>query len=191
MLSQLTKWETNTSPSVAIEPTETQTIAVFWGAIIPAIPDIISLEQSRTGMSYDTALNQLLQSQQRWIQQLHGESRFTLSLRLITSGDTEQDLIFGLVGKTEGQNEAETINAARNFFNKVRDTFPNGYPLQPCQNAEELALLRLPFLPSPQGQIGEFRRTVTKLQTITSADIPDAFGVRIDPWCANNSNNDY
>ena len=188
MLSSLTKWETNTSPSVAIELNETQTINVFWGAIIPAIPDIISLEQSRTGMSYDTALNQLLQSQQRWIQQLHGETRFTLSLRIITSGDTEQDLIFGLVGKTEGQNEAETITSARNFFNKVRDTFPNSYPLQPCQNAEELALLRLPFLPSAQGQIGEFRRTITKLQTITSADVPDAVGMRIDPWCPNNSN---
>ncbi|MFB2917922.1 ATP-binding protein [Aerosakkonema funiforme] len=188
MVAALTKWETTSAPSVAIEPTETQEIAVFWGAIIPAIPDLVSLEQARTGMSYETALNQLIQAQQRWIQQLYGESRFTLSLRLITSGNSEQDLIFGLVGKTEGQSEAETIIAARNFFNKIRDTFPNGYPLAPCRNPEELALLRLPFLPSDTGHLAEFRRPITHLQTITSADIPNAVGVRIDPWIPNPSN---
>jgi hypothetical protein len=139
-------------------------------------------------MSYDTALNQLLQSQQRWIQQLHGESRFTLSLRLITTGDPEQDLIFGLVGKTEGQAEAETISAARNFFNNVRDTFPNGYLLEPCHDIEQLALLRLPFLPANTSSLAEFRRTITPLQTITSADIPSAVGIRIDPWIPNPSN---
>ena len=184
----LTKWENSNAPAVAIEPTEQQSIAAFWGAAIPAIPDLISLEQSRTGMNYETALNQLLQSQQRWIQQLHGESRFTLSLRLICSGNSEQDLIFGLVGKTEGQNEAETIAAARNFFNKVRDTFPNGYPLEPCRTAEQLAVLRLPFLPLQTGQIAEFRRAIAQLETIASAEIPGAVGIRIDPWIADRSN---
>jgi DNA helicase HerA-like ATPase len=188
MVAALTKWETTSAPSVSIEPTEQQAIAVFWGAIIPAIPDLVSLEQARTGMSYETALNQVIQAQQRWIQQLHGESRFTLSLRLITAGNSEQDLIFGLVGKTEGQSEIETVIAARNFFNKIRDTFPNGYPLTPCRNPEELALLRLPFLPSDSGQLAEFRRPITHLQTITSADIPNAVGVRIDPWISNPSN---
>lgn len=184
----LTKWENSNAPAVAIEPTEQQSIAAFWGAAIPAIPDLISLEQSRTGMNYETALNQLLQSQQRWIQQLHGESRFTLSLRLISSGNSEQDLIFGLVGKTEGQNEAETIAAARNFFNKVRDTFPNGYPLEPCRTAEQLAVLRLPFLPLQTGQIAEFRRAIAQLETIASAEIPGAVGIRIDPWIPDRSN---
>jgi hypothetical protein len=148
MIAPLSKWETTLAPAVAIEQTENRTIEVFWGIIIPAIPDLLSIEQARTGMSYETALNALLQSQQQWVKQLHSENRFTLSLRLITNGDTEQDLIFGLVGKTEGQNEAETVSTARNFFNKVRDTFPNGYSLQPCLNVEELALLRLPFLPT-------------------------------------------
>ncbi|MBW4630873.1 MAG: DUF87 domain-containing protein [Iphinoe sp. HA4291-MV1] len=188
MFAELTKWETSTAPAVAIEPTETRTIAVFWGAIIPAIPDLISKEQFRTGMTYETALNQLLQAQQRWIQQLHGESRFTLGLRIITTGNSEEDLIFGLVGKTEGQTEAETIIAARNFFNKIRDTFPNGYPLEPCYHPEELALLRLPFLPSDTGTLVEFRRSITQLQTITSADIPDAVGMQVNPWIPHASN---
>ncbi len=188
MVITLSKWETSNAPAVAIEPTEQQTLAVFWGVIIPAIPDLISLEQARTGMSYDTALNQLLQSQQRWIQQLHGENRFTLSLRLITTGDSEKDLIFGLVGKTEGQSESETIIAARNFFNKVRDSFPNGYPLESCRNSEQLALLRLPFLTNEPGQSAEFRRSITHLETITSVDIPDAVGIRIDSWVANPTN---
>lgn len=87
MNNTLTKWETNQAPIVAIETTEHQTIAVFWGAIIPAIPDLISLEQSRTGMSYETALNQLLQTQKQWINQLYGDSNFTLSWRLITTGN--------------------------------------------------------------------------------------------------------
>lgn len=188
MVLMLTKWEANSAPAVAIEATEQQTITIFWGALVLAIPDLISLEQSRTGMSYDTALNQLLESQQRWIQQLHGESRFTLSLRVIATGDPDQDLILGLVGKTEGQTETETIIAARNFFNKVRDTFPNGYPLQPCLRPEELALLRLPFLPTNNGQIAEFRRQLFEMQTIASADLPDIVGTRIDPWMPNPSN---
>jgi DNA helicase HerA-like ATPase len=182
MIATLTKWETTAAPAVAIEPTESQSIAVFWGAIIPAIPDLLSLEQARTGMSYDTALNQLLQVQRRWIQQLHGESRFTLSLRLITTGNIEQDLIFGLVGKTEGKAEVETIAAARNFYNKIRDTFPNGYPLEPCRDLAQLALLRLPLLPSETGTLAEFRRAITPLPTITSGDIPGAVGTCIDPW---------
>ncbi|MBW4433339.1 MAG: hypothetical protein KME28_16850 [Pelatocladus maniniholoensis HA4357-MV3] len=182
MVTALTKWETSTAPAVAIESTETRAIAVFWGAMIPAIPDLISKEQFRTGMTYETALNQILQAQQRWIQQLHGESRFTLSIRIITTGDSEQDLIFGLVGRTEGQAEIETISAARNFFNKIRDTFPNGYPLESCRTEEELAILRLPFLPSDAGTLAEFRRTIRQLQTITSKDIPDKVGIQINPW---------
>lgn len=182
MIASLTKLENSESPLVAIESTETQGIAIFWGAIVPAIPDLLSLEQARTGMSYETALQQLLQTQKKWIQQLHGNSRLTLSLRLISTGNSEQDLILGLVGKTEGQNEAETLSAARNFFNKVRDTVPNGYPIEPCQTSEQLALLRLPFLPSNGGKIGEFRRTIAQLPSITSADIPDRIGLCIDPW---------
>ncbi len=182
MVLALTKWETSSAPAVAIEPTEQQTIAVFWGAIIPAIPDLISLEIARTGMSYDTALNQLLETQKRWIKQLHGESRFSLSLRLITTGNPEENLIFGILGKTTGQNETETLFAARNFYNKIRDTFPTGYPLQPCREPEQLTQLRLPFLPENSG---EFRRQITQMPTITSADIPDSIGVRIDPWIAN------
>jgi DNA helicase HerA-like ATPase len=188
MLATLTKWEKNLAPAVAIEQTETQSIAVFWGAIIPAIPDLISLEQARTGMTYETALNQILQTQQRWIQQLHGDSRFTLSLRLITTGNSEAELVFGLVGKTEGQNEPEAISSARNFFNKVRDTFPNGYPLKPCQAEEQLALLRLPFLPEPTGSLGEFRRSITQLPSISSNEIPNRVGVQIDPWTIQQSN---
>jgi len=189
MIAPLAKWETTLAPAVSIEQTENQTMQVFWGVLIPAIPDLLSIEQARTGMTYETALSALLQSQQQWIKQLHNENRFTLSLRIITSGDPEQDLIFGLVGKTEGQNEAETIAAARNFFNKVRDTFPNGYyPLQPCLNIEELALLRLPFLPSDRGTLAEFRRNLTQLRTISSNDIPDTVGVQIDPWQAHPSN---
>lgn len=182
MMSMLTRWEATIAPAVVIEPTEYQSIAVFWGALIPVVPDLISLEQSRSGMTYETALNNLLQVQQRWVQQLHGESRFTLSLRLITSGDSDQDLIFGLVGKTEGQYETEAINAARNFFNKIRDTFPSGYPLQPCKTPDELALLRLPFLPTDS--LAEFRRSITELQTIRHADLPDQVGTLIHPWNA-------
>ncbi|MEH2114645.1 ATP-binding protein [Nostoc sp.] len=188
MVLSLTRWEATIAPAVAIEPSENQSLSVFWGAIIPAIPDLISLEQSRTGMSYETALNQLLQVQERWIQQLHSETRFTLSLRIITSGNYDQDLIFGLVGKTEGLAETETVIAARNFFNKVRDTFPNGYLLQPCQNVEALALLRLPFLPSDRGIVAEFRRKINRLETITSQDISDAVGVQINPWIPQTGN---
>jgi hypothetical protein len=182
MIVALTKWETTSTPAVAVEPTEHQAIAVFWGTTIPAIPDLLSLEQARTGMGYETALNQLLQIQQRWVQQLHGESRFTLSLRIIGSGSSETELTFGLVGKTEGNSEAETIAAARNFFNKVRDTLPDGYPLQPCAQIETLDLLRLPFLPSPTGALAEFRRTVSALQTISTAAVTDAVGQQINPW---------
>jgi DNA helicase HerA-like ATPase len=182
MIVALTKWETTSTPAVAVEAIEHQAIAVFWGATIPAIPDLLSLEQARTGMSYETALNQLLQIQQRWVQQLHGDSRFTLSLRIIGSGASETELIFGLMGKTEGNNEAETIAAARNFFNKVRDTLPDGYPLQPCAQIETLDVLRLPFLPSPAGALAEFRRAVSALQTISTEAVPDAVGQQINPW---------
>ena len=188
MLATLTKWENSFAPAVAIEQTETQSIAVFWGAIIPAVPDLISLEQARTGMTYETALNQILQTQQRWIQQLHGESRFTLSLRIITTGNPEAELIFGLVGKTEGQDEQETMTSARNFFNKISHSFPNGYSFQPCQKAEDLALLRLPFLPEQTGSLGEFRRSITQLHSISSNDIRDRVGTQIDPWTPQQSN---
>jgi len=182
MVVALTKWDTAIAPNIAIEPTEFNTIAVYWGAVIPAISDLISLEQSRTGMNYETALQTLLQSQQRWVQQLYGDRHSTLSLRIITRGNSDQDLIFGFVGKTEGQTELETIALARNFFNQIRDTLPNGYRLQPCQQAEELALLRFPFLPT--GQVGEFRRTVTPLQTISLKNSPAFTGRQINPWAA-------
>ena len=182
MQAALTRWETSIAPIIAIEPTESQAIAVYWGAIIPAIPDLVSLEQSRTGMSYETALHQLLQAQQKWVQQLHGESRFTLSLRLITTGNPAQNLILGLVGKTEGQDETETINAARNFFNKIRDTVPNGYPLEHCHDQAALALLRLPFLPQTAGALAELRRSLTPLQTISHTDLPNRAATLIHPW---------
>jgi DNA helicase HerA-like ATPase len=185
MNNTLTKWETNQAPIVAIETTEYQAIAVYWGAIIPAIPDLISLEQSRTGMGYETALNQLLQAQKQWISQLYGDSNFTLSWRLITTGNSQAELIFGLVGKTEGNDPEKTIISARNFFNKVRDTFPNGYPLEPCENPEQLNLLRLPFLAK---NLAEFRKNITNLSSINHNDIPDQTGAKIDSWIPNNSN---
>ncbi len=188
MIASLAKLENSVLPLISIESTETQSLAIFWGAIVPAVPDLLSLEQARTGMSYETALQQLLQTQKKWIQQLHGDSRFTLSLRLIGTGNPEQDLIFGLIGKTEGQNEAETAIAARNFFNKVRDTFPNGYLFEPCRTPEQIALLRLPFLPSPNGELGEFRRTIAKLPSITNTDIPDRVGLCIAPWIPSSGN---
>jgi DNA helicase HerA-like ATPase len=184
MVTTLTKWETSIAPAIAIEPTEFNAIAVYWGMQILAIPDLISIEQARTGMSYETALQSLLQAQQQWIRQLHGNSQFTLSLRIITTGDPHQDLCFGLVGKTEAATEIDAIATARNFYNQVRDSFPNGYTFQPCKTPEELALLRLPFLPSAAGQLGEFRRTVTSLQTITSKDLQGVTGKQITPWTA-------
>jgi DNA helicase HerA-like ATPase len=187
MISTLTRWETTTAPAVSIEPTDRQTISVFWGATIPAIPDLLSLEQARTGMAYETALNQLLQTQKLWIQQLHGESRFTISLRIISTGDPTKDLIFGIVGRTDGKIELETITAARNFFNKIRDTFPNGYPLKPCSDNKELALLRLPLLPTTTGGIGEFRRSITRLESISSPEQPNV-GIQIDPWLPQTNN---
>lgn len=186
-MSFLAKWESTVAPAVAVETTEHQTLAIYWGATIPAIPDRISIEQARSGMSYETAFDRLLQEQQRWIQQLHGDSRFILSLRLITTGNSQQDLVFGLVGKTEGNDETETIAAARNFYNKIRDTFPNGYPLEPCRNLEQLALLRLPFLPNRTGTLAEFRRRLTPLTTIASTERPDRTGVQINPWQPQNS----
>jgi DNA helicase HerA-like ATPase len=184
MIAVLSKWEESYLPAIAVEQTEQQSTAAFWGAMIPAIPDVISQEQFRTGMTYETALNTLLQAQQRWVQQLHGDHRFTISLRIIGSGNPSQNLVLGLVGKTEGANEAETLSAARNFFNKVRDTFPSGYPLEICETPDQLALLRLPFLPANGGQIGELRRGNTSLQTISSKEVPDATGVCIYPWIA-------
>jgi hypothetical protein len=68
MIGNLAKWEATASPAVSIESTDRQHISVFWGALIPAIPDLISLEQARSGATYEIALTQLLQSQQRWIQ---------------------------------------------------------------------------------------------------------------------------
>ena len=177
----LTKWNTEIAPNIAIEQTDLGTISVYWGALIPAIPNLLDLEQSRTGMNYETALQNLLQSQQRWVQQLHGDRHSTLSLRIISAGKSDQNLIFGFVGKTEGKTESETIAHARNFFNQIRDTFPNDYPFQPCQQPEELALLRFPFFPS--GEIGEFRRAVTPLQSISLPN-SSTTGCQINPWAA-------
>ncbi|NJR31647.1 MAG: hypothetical protein HC778_00655 [Chamaesiphon sp. CSU_1_12] len=139
-------------------------------------------------MSYETALQKLLQEQQQWIRQLHGTANFTLSWRLITDGNLERDLTFGIVGKTEGKNEDRVILEARNLFNKIRDTFPNNYLLQPCETIEELSRLRLPFLSNDGGELGEFRRTITQLQTISNPDFPDATGVQINPWIPQTSN---
>jgi DNA helicase HerA-like ATPase len=175
-------WDTTFPPAVTIESTEDRTIAVYWGAIIPAIPDLISVECARTGMSYETALQSLLKVQQSWVHKLHGDSRFTLSLRWISTGKIDGDLVLGLVGKTEGTVAVETIASARNFFNKVRDTFPNNYPLDPCQEIAELAYLRLPFLPSDIGELGEFRREVSALQTISHDELPAITGSEIHPW---------
>jgi hypothetical protein len=134
-------------PAIMVESIGSKSIAAFWAAIVPAIPDLISVECSRTGMTYENALQSLLQIQKSWIQKLHGESRFSLSLRCISSGDSSRDLVLGIVGRTEGEIEAETITSARNFFNKIRDTFPINNPLEHCQKLEDLAYLRLPFLP--------------------------------------------
>jgi DNA helicase HerA-like ATPase len=175
-------WDTTFAPAVTIESTEDRTIAVYWGAVIPAIPDLISAECARTGMSYDTALQSLLKVQHSWIQKLHGESCFTLSLRWISTGKFDGDLVLGLVGKTEGTVAVETIASARNFFNKIRDTFPTNYPLNPCQELGELAYLRLPFLPSDIGELGEFRREVSALQTISHDELPAITGSEINPW---------
>ena len=55
MIAALSKWEQSYLPAIAVEQTEQQSTAAFWGAMIPAIPDVISQEQFRTGMSYETA----------------------------------------------------------------------------------------------------------------------------------------
>jgi DNA helicase HerA-like ATPase len=139
-------------------------------------------------MTFETALQKLIQEQLQWIRQLNGGHNCSLSWRLITSGNSEEELIFGLIGKTEGTQESEIILNARNFFNQVRDSFPNGYPLEFCQTIEQLNLLRLPFLPTETGQIGEFRRPVTTLESISSPDFPSAKGMMITPWKPNTSN---
>ncbi|MEB3231772.1 MAG: DUF87 domain-containing protein [Leptolyngbyaceae bacterium] len=165
-----------------IEKSHTNQIDIYWGMTIPAIPDVIALEQFRTGCTFESALSQLCTLQQRWIRQLHGDSRFTLSWRLITNGDITKDLIFGLVGKTTGMDPDETKTAAQMFCEQVRDSFPSGYPLEPCSNNETLAQLRLPFRPNPQGQLGEFRRSVANLQTIATTNAPGITGKQINPW---------
>jgi DNA helicase HerA-like ATPase len=179
---------TGSVPAIMVEGTGGKSIAAFWAAVVPAIPDLISVECSRTGMTYENALQSLLQIQKSWVQKLYGESRFSLSLRCISSGDLSRDLVVGIVGKTEGEIEAETITSARNFFNKIRDTFPSNYPLEHCQKLEDLAYLRLPFLPSHNGELGEFRRQVTSLQTISHEELPNITGSEINPWQAEASN---
>jgi hypothetical protein len=188
MLVTLPQWETSIAPAVAIETAEHQACTVYWGAIIPAIPNLIAIEQDRSGMTYETALQNLLQIQQRWLRQLHGDDRFTLSLRCIATGNPEAPIRLGLVGKTDGSQVSETVSAGRNFFNRVRDTLPNGYVLEPCQVSEDLAFLRLPFVPGMEGEVGEFRREVTSLQTITSSEMQGAAGCQIVPWAAETSN---
>lgn len=185
MLSSLTGWDDTRSPAVAIEPTESQATAVFWGATIPAIPNLVAIDQDRTGQTYENARQALIQTQQRWIDGLHGGDRFTLSLRIISSGNSNEDLTLGLVGKTEGKDEGETIVSARNFFNKIREGFPNGYNLNPCRKAEDLALLRFPFLPN--GELGEFRRSINSLRSISTTDLPGLTGCQISPWNADSS----
>ncbi|TFI53474.1 ATP-binding protein [Mastigocladus laminosus UU774] len=64
----------------------------------------------------------------------------------------------------------------------------HSYPLESCRTEEELAILRLPFLPSNAGTLAEFRRTLTQLQTITSKEIPDQVGVQINPWIPHTDN---
>ncbi len=157
-------------------------LSIYWGFTIPAIPDLIALEQFRTNCTYESALESLCTQQQNWIQQLHGESRFTLSWRLITLGNPEKDLIFGLVGKTDGQNEDETRIAAQLFFNQVRDALPNSYPVMPCEDADGLAQFRFPFMPSAQDTLAEFSRTVTPLQTISSQNAGSQTGQQINLW---------
>jgi DNA helicase HerA-like ATPase len=159
-----------------------QQLSIYWGFTISAIPDLISVEQFRTGCTYESALEQLCVQQQSWVEQLHGESRFTLSWRLITLGDPETDLIFGLVGQTTGQDEAETRGAAQLFFNQVRDALPNGYPIEPCKDADSLNQLRLPFKPSEQGVFAEFSRSVAALQTISGPGGTGHTGQQINLW---------
>jgi hypothetical protein len=175
-------------PAIMVESIGSKSIAAFWAAIVPAVPDLISVECSRTGMTYENALQSLLQIQKSWIQKLHGESRFSLSLRCISTGDLSRDLVLGIVGRTEGEIEVETITSARNFFNKIRDTFPINNPLEHCQKLEDLAYLRLPFLPSHNGELGEFRRQVTSLQTISHEELPNITGSEINSWQAEANN---
>lgn len=187
-MTTIIKWENTASPALAIEQIANNHWVSFWGAIIPSIPDLISQEQFRSGMNYETALQKLIQEQQQWIRQLHGGNTFILSWRLITTGNSDDELIFGLLGKTEGRNEAEVTVNGRNFCNKVRDTFPNNYPFKFCDRPEQINLLRLPFLPTPSGEVAEFRRPVTALETITLKDFPTAKGMKITPWVSVNSN---
>lgn len=165
-----------------LEQSNTNQIDIYWGINIPAIPDLIALEQFRTGCTFESALSQLCALQQKWIRQLHGDSRFTLSWRLITDGDVKRDLIFGLVGKTTGFNKDETAIAAQMFFEQIRDSLPSGYPLKQCNSNESLAQLRLPLRPNSQGQLGEFRRTIINLQTVSTANFPQIIGKQINPW---------
>jgi DNA helicase HerA-like ATPase len=176
------------TPIVMVENNGGNGIAAFWGATIPAIPDLIAVERDRSGMTYESALQSLIQAQESWIKKLHGESKSSLSLRVISSGKTNEDLVLGIVGKTEGKIESETVGAASNFFNKIRDTIPNGYLIAHCQTVEDLTYLRLPFLPSHNGELGEFRRQINSLQTISHQEIPDITGVEINSWQSDISN---
>jgi DNA helicase HerA-like ATPase len=159
-----------------------QQLSIYWGLTIPAIPDLISIEQFRTGCTYELALEQICIQQQSWVQQLHGDSRFTLSWRLISSGDSTHNLILGLVGKTTGQDEAETRLGAQLFFNQVRDAIPNGYPIELCEKSDELNRLRLPFTPSDRFFFAEFSRSVAALQTITNQGGAGQTGQQINLW---------
>ncbi len=187
MFKVLTTWDNTESPFIAVENHEVDRISAFWGAIIPSIPDLVSIEQNRTGMSYETALKTLLNAQRQWIQQLYGDEKFSLSLRIIAESPT-LDVTFGLVAKAIGKERSKVIRSARHFYNKVRDTFPNGYSLQACDDFEKLAKLRLPFLPesfenNPKSKsYAEFRRNLTRLSTISDPSIPGEVGFEIDPW---------
>lgn len=185
----LTVWDNTYTPLVAVEEHEVNSISVFWGALIPAIPDLVALEQNQIGMSYETAIKTLLNSQKQWIQQLHGDDEFSISLRIIKE-TSDSDLIFGLVGKVLGKERSNAIKSARYFYNKVRDTFPNGYLLEVCNDPEELVKLRLPFLPESiennQKSYAEFRRNLTKLTTINDSSIPGKSGFKIDVWFPQN-----
>ncbi len=175
-------WDDRTLPCIAIEQIANNHWVAIWGAIIPSVPDLISQEQFRSGIGYEAALQKLLLEQQKWVTQLHGEEKFTLSWRLITTGNSEDELIFGLLGKTEGVSQAQVAVDSRNFCNRVRDTFPNDYPLEFCDRPEQVNLLRLPFLVRSRGQIAEFRRSLTPLETIRlDAHSPNQ-GIKILPW---------
>jgi hypothetical protein len=154
-------------PYIDIQESEDCKFFAFWGFSIVAIPDLISQEQLYTQSSYESALDKQLEVQRQWICQLHNDHLCALSLRIIKrSANTNQKLFLGVLGKVQANSELECQDAAKNYYNMVRDTFPDGYPIHPC-DVDELTLLRFPFLPGKQLEVAEFQRGITEVRTVS------------------------